>query len=124
MLFTLLLQRSQPGRLPDTSLPTIQNSVSVVDFSWDPFDTHRLAVGKQSRLTRVFFLFCFFASLLSDLMGDISISTQQAGDDAKIRVWRVPEGGLKEMMTEPEIILQGRCEPPPLVSGFISYIAR
>lgn len=40
-------QRSQPGRLPDTSLPTIQNSVSAVDFSWDPFDTHRLAVGKR-----------------------------------------------------------------------------
>lgn len=31
-----------------------------------------------------------------------------AGDDAKIRVWRVPEGGLKETLTEPELILQGR----------------
>lgn len=31
-----------------------------------------------------------------------------AGDDAKIRVWRVPEGGLKETLMEPELILQGR----------------
>lgn len=87
-----VIERSQPGRLPDTSLPTIQNSVNVVDFSWDPFDTHRLAV---------------------------------AGDDAKIRVWRVPEGGLQEIMTEPEIILQGHTEKiysikfHPLASGLL-----
>uniref|UniRef100_A0A3Q1FAQ0 Coronin n=1 Tax=Acanthochromis polyacanthus TaxID=80966 RepID=A0A3Q1FAQ0_9TELE len=67
-----VFERSQPGRLPDTALPTIQNSVSVVDFCWDPFDSHRLAVG----------------------------------DDAKIRVWQVPEGGLTETLTEPELILQ------------------
>lgn len=55
----------------------------------------------------------------------ISISTQQAGDDAKIRLWRVPEGGLQEMMTEPESILQGRCEPPPLpVSLLFSHNAQ
>lgn len=34
-----------------------------------------------------------------------------AGDDAKIRVWQVPEGGLKETLTEPELILQGRTGP-------------
>lgn len=117
-MFTLLLQRSQPGRLPDTSMPTIQNSVNVVDFSWDPFDPHRLAVGKQSHMTQVV---VFFAGLLGDLTCDIS--TQQAGDDAKIRVWRVPEGGLQEIMTEPEIILQGRCEPSPLVAMLTSHIA-
>lgn len=33
--------------------------------------------------------------------------TVTAGDDAKIRVWQVPEGGLKETLTEPELILQG-----------------
>lgn len=55
----------------------------------------------------------------------ISISTRQAGDDAKIRVWRVPDGGLQEMMTEPEILLQGRCEPPPLpVSLLFSHNAQ
>lgn len=87
-----IFERSQPGRLPDTALPTIQNSVNVVDFSWDPFDTHRLAV---------------------------------AGDDAKIRVWQVPEGGLKETLTEPELILQGHTEKiysirfHPLASGLL-----
>lgn len=39
-------QRSQPGKLLDASLPTIQNSVNVADFAWDPFDSHRLAVGE------------------------------------------------------------------------------
>uniref|UniRef100_A0A8D0A2X5 Coronin-7 n=1 Tax=Sander lucioperca TaxID=283035 RepID=A0A8D0A2X5_SANLU len=73
-----IFERSQPGRLPETALSTIQNSVNVVDLSWDPFDTHRLAV---------------------------------AGDDAKIRVWQVPEGGLKETLTEPEVILQAAVTP-------------
>ncbi|XP_051244971.1 coronin-7 isoform X1 [Dicentrarchus labrax] len=87
-----VFERSQPGRLPDTALSTIQNSVNVVDLSWDPFDTHRLAV---------------------------------AGDDAKIRVWHVPEGGLKETLTEPELILQGHTEKiysikfHPLASGLL-----
>ncbi|KAF3846347.1 hypothetical protein F7725_003425 [Dissostichus mawsoni] len=85
--------RSQPGRIPDTALPTIQNSVNVVDLSWDPFNTHRLAV---------------------------------ACDDAKIRVWQVPEGGLKETLTEPEVIMQGHTEKiysikfHPLASGLLA----
>uniref|UniRef100_A0A3P8WI39 Coronin n=1 Tax=Cynoglossus semilaevis TaxID=244447 RepID=A0A3P8WI39_CYNSE len=87
-----ILERSQPGRLPETSMPTIQNSVNVADLTWDPFDTHRLAV---------------------------------AGDDAKIRVWQVPEGGLKEILTEPEMVLQGHTEKiysikfHPLASGLL-----
>ncbi|XP_037544478.1 coronin-7 [Nematolebias whitei] len=87
-----VFERSDPGRLPETAFPTIQNSVNVADFSWDPFDTHRLAV---------------------------------AGDDAKIRVWRVPEGGLKETIAEPELILQGHTEKiysikfHPLASGVL-----
>ncbi|XP_029293414.1 coronin-7-like isoform X1 [Cottoperca gobio] len=87
-----IFERSQPGRIPDTALPTIQNSVNVVDLSWDPFDTHRLAV---------------------------------ACDDAKIRVWKVPEGGLKETLTEPEVILRGHTEKiysmkfHPLASGLL-----
>lgn len=87
-----ILERSQPGRLPDTAVPTIQNSVNVADFCWDPFDPHRLAV---------------------------------AGEDAKIRVWQVPEGGLKETLTEPELTLQGHTEKiysikfHPLASGLL-----
>lgn len=40
-----------------------------------------------------------------------------AGDDAKIRVWQVPEGGLKETLTEPELVMQGRTEPVRLTLG-------
>ncbi|XP_075999218.1 coronin-7 [Genypterus blacodes] len=48
-----------------------------------------------------------------------------AGDDAKIRVWQVPEGGLTETVTEPELILQGHTEKiysikfHPLASGLL-----
>lgn len=30
-----------------------------------------------------------------------------AGEDAKIRLWRVPEGGLQDTLREPEAVLQG-----------------
>ncbi|NXV78165.1 CORO7 protein, partial [Atlantisia rogersi] len=33
-----------------------------------------------------------------------------AGEDAKIRLWRIPEGGLQETLREPEAILQGHTE--------------
>ncbi|XP_051573038.1 coronin-7 isoform X3 [Myxocyprinus asiaticus] len=72
-----VFELSQPGKLPDTALPTVQNSVNVADFCWDPFNTYKLVV---------------------------------AGDDAKIRVWHIPKGGLKETLTEPECILQGHTE--------------
>ncbi|KAM4598732.1 coronin-7 [Polymixia lowei] len=87
-----IFELCQPGKLADTALPTIQNSVNVADFCWDPFDTHRLAV---------------------------------AGDDAKIRVWQVPDGGLVETLTEPEFIMQGHTEKiysikfHPLASGLL-----
>uniref|UniRef100_A0A1A8KRP6 Coronin n=1 Tax=Nothobranchius kuhntae TaxID=321403 RepID=A0A1A8KRP6_NOTKU len=87
-----VFERSEPGRLPDTALPTIQNSVNVADMCWDPFDPHTLAV---------------------------------AGEDAKIRVWRVPKGGLKETITDPELIVQGHTEKiysikyHPLASGLL-----
>uniref|UniRef100_A0A3Q2PC43 Coronin n=1 Tax=Fundulus heteroclitus TaxID=8078 RepID=A0A3Q2PC43_FUNHE len=48
-----------------------------------------------------------------------------AGDDAKIRLWQVPEGGLKETLTEPKLILQGHTEKiysikfHPLASGIM-----
>uniref|UniRef100_W5LHR0 Coronin n=1 Tax=Astyanax mexicanus TaxID=7994 RepID=W5LHR0_ASTMX len=67
-----VLELSQPGKLPDTALPSIQNSVNVADLCWDPFDPQKLVVG----------------------------------DDAKIRVWKVPEGGLVETLTDPESVLQ------------------
>ncbi|NXH14511.1 CORO7 protein, partial [Bucco capensis] len=33
-----------------------------------------------------------------------------AGEDAKIRMWRIPEGGLQDTLQEPEAILQGHTE--------------
>lgn len=30
-----------------------------------------------------------------------------AGEDAKIRLWRVPEGGLQDTLQEPEAVLRG-----------------
>lgn len=72
-----ILELSKPGRLPDTAVPTIQNSAAVADLCWDPFDPRHLAV---------------------------------AGEDAKIRLWRVPEGGLQDTLREPEAVLQGHTE--------------
>ena len=31
-----------------------------------------------------------------------------ACDDGKVRVWEIPEGGLKETMTEPKLVLKGK----------------
>lgn len=87
-----VFERSKPGRQPDTNVPTVQNSVNVADFCWDPFDPHCLAV---------------------------------AGEDAKIRLWQVPERGLVETLTEPDLILQGHTEKiysikfHPLASGLL-----
>ncbi|NXC60406.1 CORO7 protein, partial [Aleadryas rufinucha] len=33
-----------------------------------------------------------------------------AGEDARIRLWRIPEGGLQETLKEPEAILRGHTE--------------
>ncbi|CAO2641960.1 Coro7 [Lemmus lemmus] len=72
-----VLELQKPGRLPDTSLPTLQNGTAVMDLAWDPFDPHRLAV---------------------------------AGEDARIRLWRVPPGGLENVLTTPETVLTGHTE--------------
>ncbi|XP_040297752.1 coronin-7-like isoform X1 [Bufo bufo] len=71
-----VLELSQTGRLPDT-LPTVQNSVSVTDLTWDPFNPHRLVTG---------------------------------GEDGRIRIWAIPRDGLKETLTEPQIILAAHNE--------------
>uniref|UniRef100_A0A8C5CU86 Coronin n=1 Tax=Gadus morhua TaxID=8049 RepID=A0A8C5CU86_GADMO len=87
-----VLELSKPGKLSDTFLPTVQNTVNVADLCWDPFNPRRLAV---------------------------------AGEDAKIRVWTVPEGGLTETLTEPDLLLQGHTEKiysirfHPLASGLL-----
>lgn len=51
----------------------------------------------------------FFLTNLSELVSEFIFECLYlAGDDAKIRMWQVPEGGLKETLTQPKLILQGR----------------
>ncbi|XP_078683818.1 coronin-7-like [Branchiostoma floridae x Branchiostoma belcheri] len=45
-----IFEVSQPGRLPDTGVPTVQNGTTVMDFCWDPFNTHRLAVAADATI--------------------------------------------------------------------------
>lgn len=58
----MILQLAQPGKLPDTALPTIQNSVNVADFCWDPFDPHKLIVGRRSGSQYIFKVKCILGS--------------------------------------------------------------
>ncbi|XP_070811354.1 coronin-7-like isoform X5 [Pituophis catenifer annectens] len=72
-----ILELSQPGRLPDTPVPTIQNGAPISDLCWDPFDEQRLAI---------------------------------AGEDTKIRLWRVEPTRLQKQLLEPEVVLRGHTE--------------
>lgn len=40
-----VFELSKPGKLPDGVMPTLVNATNIMDFSWDPFDNKRLAVG-------------------------------------------------------------------------------
>ncbi|CAH1390008.1 unnamed protein product [Nezara viridula] len=40
-----VFELSKPGKLPDGVIPTLVNATNIMDFSWDPFDNKRLAVG-------------------------------------------------------------------------------
>ncbi|XP_053657843.1 coronin-7 [Anopheles marshallii] len=40
-----VLELNDPGRLPDGVIPTLVNIQNIMDFQWDPFDSHRLAVA-------------------------------------------------------------------------------
>ena len=85
-------------------MPTIQNGVAVADLSWDPFDPRHLAVGTPAVPGGV----CRASPLapgVPDHRCNPSLST--AGEDAKIRLWRIPEGGLQETLREPEAVLRG-----------------
>lgn len=66
--------------------------------------------------TSTFFFFFFKGAVKNFFLLNLSEHVSEfifecvylAGDDAKIRLWQVPEGGLKETLTEPKLILQGR----------------
>lgn len=40
-----VFELSKPGKLPDGVTPTLVNATNIMDFSWDPFDNRRVAVG-------------------------------------------------------------------------------
>ena len=41
-----ILELKKGGRLPDGPLAAFFNTCKVLDFSWDPFNNRRLAVGR------------------------------------------------------------------------------
>lgn len=53
-----ILELKKGGRLPDGPLAAFFNTCKVLDFSWDPFNTRRLAVGN------VAFLFLSLSQIL------------------------------------------------------------
>lgn len=40
-----IFELSKTGKLPDGVIPTLVHGNNIVDFQWDPFDNHRLAVA-------------------------------------------------------------------------------
>ncbi|XP_024085650.1 coronin-7 isoform X1 [Cimex lectularius] len=40
-----VFELNRPGKLPDGVTPTLVNANTIMDFAWDPFNTHRVAVG-------------------------------------------------------------------------------
>jgi len=40
-----VFELNKPGRQPDGVHPALVHGTKVMDFMWDPFDNHRLAVG-------------------------------------------------------------------------------
>ena len=84
-----------------------------MDFSFDPFNTHRLAVGLFLYLH---LLHTHTHSLTHSLT---STCTHAACDDAKIRVWTIPEGGLTKTLTEPDLFLIGE---PAAAAGSALFV--
>lgn len=42
-----VFELSRTGKLPDGVIPALVHGTNIMDFAWDPFDNHRLAVGKD-----------------------------------------------------------------------------
>ncbi len=116
-------QLNKPGRLDSDSVPTLQHSAAIMDFTFDPFDNYRLASGvcvqwcvcvcvynTNCRCTLVFVLLLYHYSL--HFVWRLPVTYHYyymylACDDAYIRVWQVPDGGLTETLTEPLVKLKG-----------------
>eukprot|EP00096_Caligus_rogercresseyi_P010970 TRINITY_DN416_c0_g2_i2.p1 TRINITY_DN416_c0_g2~~TRINITY_DN416_c0_g2_i2.p1 ORF type:complete len:809 (-),score=243.81 TRINITY_DN416_c0_g2_i2:551-2977(-) len=73
---------SKPGRITNGVQPVLINKANVMDFSWDPFDDHRLIV---------------------------------ACDDGYLRLWNIPEGGLRQPVNEPEFLFPAHNDKVQIV---------
>lgn len=61
-----------------------------MDFAFDPFDTCRIVVCKLN---------CVIINMIVILL------FRSACEDAKLRVWTIPTGGLTEVLTEPKYLI-------------------
>ena len=82
------------------SVPTLQNSADVMDFAFDPFNTHRLVVGGFTHTHSHTHTYTYVSTCMH-------VHTHTACDDAKIRVWTIPDGGLTKTLTDPDYFLIG-----------------
>lgn len=41
-----VFELSKAGKLPDGVIPALVHGTTIMDFTWDPFNNRRLAVGK------------------------------------------------------------------------------
>lgn len=41
-----VFELSKTGKLPDGVIPALVHGTNIVDFTWDPFNDRRLAVGQ------------------------------------------------------------------------------
>ncbi|KPU77487.1 uncharacterized protein Dana_GF19341, isoform B [Drosophila ananassae] len=48
-----IFELSRPGRLPDGVIPSLVNGGNIMDFQWDPFDAHRLAVACDDGIVKI-----------------------------------------------------------------------
>ena len=48
-----IVELSKPGRLPDTSLPSVINKSKVADFAWDPFSDETMACACDDGCVRI-----------------------------------------------------------------------
>lgn len=43
-----VFELSKTGKLPDGVIPALVHGTNIVDFTWDPFNDRRLAVGQYT----------------------------------------------------------------------------
>lgn len=83
-----------------------------MDIAFDPFNSRRVVIGMSCTT------YCYSFHYPSIVLTMPYYST--ACDDAKIRVWTVPDGGLTHTLTEPDFCLIGKSKVN--ISCFVLYV--